>query len=578
MSLAECPPLLRTPERRAERPAELIARVGGELREEYHHAFETDKESETLRSLTAQLLGFLRQVSESNRKYTPEDTEFLATLYEELMVERSRRAEEVESPEVQTAANIANSLCHYPWYMQDCVDGRVNPTLVLMMIAGMRGGAIQTPAGDSNDYVQSRTGDLMVRSGSNIEKQIKRAFETQDEICEVLDSHLACAAKNEECNELGHPTDDGGLYEDVLRKRGIAEALRAHVEANHPGKTVLPVQISFDPHSGYMFMGLETNQAMQAALAEGQSKAEKRGENGITLFGCFSDEVLTQLAQEGKTISTKLLVEEEPFQTLFAQAYEGFEPKPDWREGYKDTAHQCWLAIKGMRPRVMPTLLQKLKAIPDFASLPEKELEDRAMMVLTNAFNAFCNNYGKEHYPFGEHDERFVSVTERDYRPCHNTGFAVYALDHANLSRRVAFAASIVRKNRKAGRIKDNMYRSVPVIAKEILREELPESEWATLRSLNWSFLQATGQEAANWYTMNDDEFEAQLLGNNSGVSISARALRALKNLRKTMIAMYDPNKPSSEQLLSGKMTALPVISDGSRRFRVIVPFVLNGF
>src|SRR3989344_7539585 len=100
MSLAECPTLPRTPERRAERPAELIARVGGELREEYHHAFETDKESETLRSLTAQLLGFLRQVSESNRKNTPEDTEFLATLYEELMVERSRRAEEVESPEV----------------------------------------------------------------------------------------------------------------------------------------------------------------------------------------------------------------------------------------------------------------------------------------------------------------------------------------------------------------------------------------------------------------------------------------------------------------------------------------------
>jgi len=554
--------------------ASRITEIGTELRQKYRVAME-GKDAITLQPLIGQLLDFMADVS-ANPGYSPEDMEFLTAICTELMVERSDRAEEVESAEVLTAANTAKNMCHYPWYIQDCVDGRVNPTLVLMMIAGMRGGAIQTPAGDSNDYVRSQSGRLMVRKGSNIETQIDRAFLIRDEICEILDSHLACAAKTHECAELGHPTDDGGLYEDVLRKRGIAQALLDHVATNHPGKSVLPVQISFDPHNGYMFMGLETIEALQAAKEEGGRKAAERGERGHHTFGCFSPEILEGLATEGKIISTQKLSQEEPMKTMFAQAYESFDPKPDWRTNYKDTALQCWLAAKGMRPRLMPFLLEKLRAITDFSALPEKELEERAMMILANTFNAFCNNYGKEHYPFSQHDERFVSVTERDYRPCRNTGFAVYALDHANLSRQVAFSASIVRKNRQAGRIKDDPLCPVPVIAKEIIREKLPETEWAILRNLHWSFLK--GKEgSANWYTMSDEVFESQLLRANP-VPISARALRALKNLRKTMIALYDPNKPSSEQLLDGKLMALPVISDKSRRFRAIVPFVLKGF
>jgi hypothetical protein len=544
-----------------------------ELRFSLTEILRTDPRAETLRALSEQLGPYVDTVTAGRPEFSQEDTEYLKKFLTELMAERSIRAAEAESPRAKVAAEIANRLNPYPLFALLCVDGRVSSPLVYMMVANMKGGAIQTPAGDTNDFVRSETGALKIRDNANIAQQLEKLFRTETQIAEILDSHLGCAARGEQCRKLGQPTDDGGLFEDVIRKRGMAQALRDHVTKHHPGKEVLPIQISFDPHTGYAYMGLETEAAVEAGMERGEALAKERRMKKA--YGMFDDPTLRMLTERKLVISTHQVVQEEPFRTLFEQHASAIASRHslDFRDEYANNALSRWQAVESMRDKCLPALNERLQNIPAYTNLPPKELEQRSMLLLANAFNAFCNNFGHDHYPFAHHKERFASVTERDIGPHRNVGFAVYTLDRKSVSGRVAFAAGIVRDNRANGRVDDDTALPVPIIAKEIIRDELTEGEWARVRAIDWSFLQKE-----SWFTMSDEQFESQLLNTNPSIRLDARVVRALKNLRQSMCALYDPTRPSSEQLLGGNMFALPILSDSSRRFRAIVPFHLKGF
>jgi len=508
--------------------------------------------------------GYIDQVNSGREILSPQDREFLKMFLSGLMVERSNRAEEVESKQVKEAAKIANGLLAYPPFLLPCVDGRINPTLMFAMFAGVKGGAIQTPAGDSNDYVRGPGGNLRIRKHSNMDRQLNTALQLHEQIVEVLDSHVACAKRCGDCQQLGLHEKDDGLMKDVLRKKEIAAAMRLHEHPNEKfgGKRIIPIQVSFDPHNGFMYMGLESDQALKYAEDAGG----------------FTHETLEHLVQQGHVISTQDIARE--FEPLFAQHYESFEPKPDWKTHYKETALQVWKALAEMKPQLLQAITAKITAThgPFPEGLHSKEIEERATLLLANAFNGFCNNR-KGEYEYSEHAEQFVSVTERDYRPCNTMGFAVYSLDLANLSRSAEFASTIVRTNREKGRVNNDAYPQngfeaapVPIIVKEIIREPLSEDEWKKLSEIDWSFLHNL-EDNKDWHTLNDEEFMDLL---DAHTKISLKAGRALQRLRHKMQAMYDPNKPSSPLLIEGKLFALPVLSDKSRRFRAVVPFFLK--
>lgn len=546
-----------------------------EYRRHLQDALAADRPSDIIPQMKKAICEYIGEVNTGREILSPRDVEFLESFFTALMVERTKRAEEVESPEVCEAAEIANGLFPYPPLLNLCVDGRINPTLVFGMFANMQGGAIQTPAGDSNDYVRGSGGTLRIRKRSNMYRQLNHAFERHGDIVEVLDSHVACAARCGDCQKQGLHELDDGLLMDVLRKKEIAAAMREyrHPNAKYADKKIMPIQVSFDPHHGFCYMGLESDHALEYAKSKGGlTNKNPHGESEIP-------NVLDDLVKEGRILSTQQLAEE--FADIFTEYYERFDPPPDWKEQYSLTALQLWRALAEMKSKLLPKITARLVAKngPFPGGCDPQELEQRAVLLLASAFNGFCNNR-RGHYEFGEHTEEFVSGTERDYRPCRTMGFAVYSLDLANLSRNVEFASTIVRANREKSRIKSDVYRNVPefeaapvpVVIKEIVRAPLSEEEWRKLHDIDWSFLDNL-EDGRDWRTLKDEEF-LELLDQHTNISL--KAANALQRLRHKMQAMYDPHKPSSPLLIEGKLFALPILSDKSRRFRAVVPFFVK--
>lgn len=521
---------------------------------------------EMLRQELLHYLGALYQAKLSTgRALSESDHEYLKAFLLDLIEERNLRAREVASPEITEAARLANGLLPYAPYGLLCIDGRVTLTNKFGIFGGMKGGSIQLPAGDSSDFQRGTDGKLFLRIPSNLQRQVDDAIkrEQSDTITELLDSHLGCAARGASEADLGHDVKDAGLMADIVRKKEIAEALQRYVTRCHPGKRVLPIQGAFDPHTGYAYAGLET----ERALAFGRKK------------GGFSDKNLAKMVQQGMVISTKEIARE--YGAIFERYWNAFDPKPNWKEQYIKTAQQFWAAMNGLRSELLVPIKQKLQTV--YSDLEDgPDLDMRAMLLLANTLSGFCNNHDGE-YQFSEHEESFVSVTPRDYRPFKRyMGFGVYDADYEKLGHNVVFAAGIVRKNRAARRVpKDSRYRTrqeftaapVPVVVKEVLRDEsMTPLKWDKLQTIDWSFLQNI-----DWLTMRTLDFINALDTHNKDIEIGIPLLNAILILREKMMHLYNDGE-SGPQLIEGHLVALPVVCDKFRGFRLVIPFFLKGF
>lgn len=505
---------------------------------------------------------------------------YLAQYYQELIAERNARADEVESPEIKEAVEIMNKNFHSPIFAQLCVDGRVNLTLMFGFTGGgMKGGSLQTPAGDSNAFILMADGSLALDPESELAIQVDQTASVHKERYELLDSHLACAARGIWEKALGHSLTDKGLRADVIRKKKMAQALRKYLEQKHPDSILTPMHFSFDVHNGYGYMGLEQDELLAAAEERGYEDGGHNGHDGHKKLS-----VLERLAHEGKIISTELLAKDSIIHPIFEQYFMQItrDIEFDWRIWYKEIGRGFWKAIEDMRPRILPIISEKLK--PLYPDAKKEEMEDRAMLILCNVFNGFCNNYGREKYPYAEHEETFISVTTRDYRPCEKAGFGVDSHALEFISQRVNFASQIVRDVRgrqisegqtppEGFESQEWVSASVPVVVKEIFRKKLDNATWDSLRKIDWSFL-----HGVNWKKLDDGEFISLIYSNNPDLRLDADVAMAFNTLRRRMAALYDRKGESDELLMDGRLFAVPVIADRSRRFQVIIPFHINGF
>lgn len=498
----------------------------------------------------------------------PKDKEHLGRFLKGVVEERNARADEVESSEVREAAEIANALLPNGLSLRAafCVDGRINGTLKYGIIAGMKFGSFQTPAGDIQEVVPDLAGDYAVLPGSNFAQMLDEAFaSTQGTVSELLDSHLGCARRKGVEIAVCNPTDDDGLLQDIKRKKAIAGALRRYTQGRFPDRKIMPLQGSFDPHNGFSFHGLASAPAI--AYAE--------------QHGGFTSKVLEDLVREGKLLSTKKLADE--FKAEFENQWKVFGSSFDWAKNYRFTALMFWKAIRAMHADLIPRIKIKLQTMfPD--SEDAEEMEIRSLLLLANAFNGFCNNHNG-HYPYGKHTEALVGVSRRDFRPFNDhVSFGVNDKDLENMPYDVVFSAGIVRGNR-GETVNTNDYDSVAeykaapvaVAVKEVFYgfpgEEMTEDKWEKLRRLDWTFLQEV-----DWVKMTDDAFMDFVTQRNPSIAIGHSMSKAIRGLREKMISLYDPAKPAAAQLMNGKLVALPVICDRSRRVRLFIPFHQKGF
>jgi len=491
---------------------------------------------------------------------TPKDIEFLKSLLDELVAERNYRADEIE--DLAEATEIERELLPLPVYENHCIDGRTALVYTFGIVGKVRGvGATALPAGDMRECILSETGEMVIIPGSNLARMIDKSLEQNKTITQVLDSHLACAARKRWETARGNEWPDDGLMVDVLRKKKMGEAMKNY----SAGKgQVLPIQISFDVHNGFLHMGLETDPSLQAA-----KKA-----------GGFTKDVLTDLQKKGQIFSTENLAMSPHIQDLFRSAYEQFDPKPDLKTLYKVTGIQFWKALKEMAPKILPFIKKSLaKIYPDMQDVAE--IQQRAMLLLASAFSGFCNNANGK-YPYGEHEEAFISVTKRDFKPFKEyMAFAVASSDTQNVPGNVVFASEIVRTNRKVGRAQQHMdkYGSkeefvkapIAVMVKEIvdIEDDAQPIDWEKIEKIDWEFVRGI-----DWISMDSGEFQQHLIERGC---FDMRIAKAADNLRKNMAALCNYNTESASEILEGRLIPFPVLVDQSRRFRVLIPFHFKG-
>lgn len=492
-------------------------------------------------------------------------------------VDRNLRAREINSEEYQQTVGLATAQLPYPTFEILCMDGRVLPAIKHGFSAGI-GGSIRVPGGTLREFVRNKKTQLLeVAQESNFAKALARIFKKHDTIAQVLDSHIGCAARGKkEQEKRGKSLEDNGLYRDVIEKKQMAQAMINH-------KHILPIQTSFDPHSGFMYMGLETTEAMDYAKNIAVDKAP------TTAKPVYTEDVLRDLTMEGFIISTETL----SHHAVIREEFNKHAFAIDWRVDYSGSARNFWRNIALMKEKLMPFVREELVRVYPHLNDEEYqgELEERGMLLLTNAFSGYLHNLSPETgqeshrvYGYGQHEEECVVITEGEYGPHHLSAFEVSSLDPAWLSPNTGLAHGLVQGNRAAGRVVDRSHHFqkpeeyagtiTPTIVIEVVRSKYSADYEGLLARISWSDL------PEDWDTMSPEEFSDYLRvkEEEAYLEIPHALVKAIEALRKRMAALYDPGKLISESFVNQDSIALPVIEDQHRKLLGVVPFYKVGY
>lgn len=505
-----------------------------------------------------------------------QDYVFLKNFYKTFIQDRDKRADTVVSEDYKKALEIVKK--QFPmmtlWVL--CMDGRVKAIHTNGATAGV-GSSIRIPAGTLKEFARGENGKLHLIENSYFTMLLDNAFTKFDEITEVFDSHIGCAARKAEESAHGASALDSGLYSDVIHKKEMAVATKEYVNTKYKNrKKIVIVQTSFDPHTGYMYMGLETDKALKYAANNYSSE--------------FVPECLTDLENNQLIVSTKKFTND----TKISKVLKKFYFTIDWKKDYTKSASLFWENISRLKPILLPQLKKDLTQIyPNLSNKEnQKELKERAMLLLTNLYNAYLHNTGdpKEssktnssflaHYRYGEHEEEGIKVSEGGYPPYEISMFVINNGNIPTLPEDIELASSLVRSNRREGRAKDRwkLYKDkaafakapVPIVVQEIIRDDrLTESDWKELEKVDWSDLYTIP-----WDKMTNLEFDLYL--ERKGKLTQSQA-NAIKKIRRMMITLYDRHEVTSGHLINQYKTVLGVICDQNRKTHAIIPFVKFG-
>lgn len=508
------------------------------------------------------------------------DFEFARKFFPMVLEERNSRAAEVETDRYKEVVRLAKEQLATDTYFVFCMDGRVLPPLVFGASFGISDG-IRVPGANLQEFYRGEDGKKFLKEDSLFANLLHVALSKSDVITQVFDSHLACAARNAEEEKAGYHPKDAGLYVDVAYKKEMSEATRKFVADNYGDtKAILPIQTTFDPHNGFMLMGLETDESQ--SVAKKAAKPNARPE--------YTPEVIEELLSSGKIISTKELNEE--LQDLFAR-FDGFNL--DWKEKFVETAESFWQAVAAMSKDAIPLIEAKLKSIyPNLENadqLSAAELRERAVILLASSFSGHMLNKagaqtdkldyknGEGAYEYGDHREEFIKIYEGGHPPYNTSAFVLFSLDEQNLPAYTSLANDIVEENRRKGRVVDKTglfvtpeefeKATIPVVVHEIVREPMSEEGWHDLAQIDWSDL------PDNWDQITGDEFKDYL--SSKGIR-NYEVIKNIDNLRKRMGVLYDSRNPLAHRFVRGELMALPTIVDKSRKNRFVVPFVKLGY
>jgi hypothetical protein len=507
------------------------------------------------------------------------DYMFLRNFFHLFIEDQNRRAKEVASKDYQNILKLAKRQFPHKPYWVLCVDGRVLVILAYGATADIDD-SVRVPGGMLREFVRGTDGKMFLRSESNFARLLVKALNSSStgRIIEIFDSHIGCAARLVEEQGKGKYPKDSGLLADVHHKKQMVTATQKFVKEHFSDKHVICIQTSFDPHTGFLYMGLETPRAMEYATARGRE---------------YTTEILSQLSAKGLIISTEQISSEPEVYKILQK----FDFKLAWKHAYVQSAVKFWTNVSRMKKLLFPILKNRLIAIyPYLASsdeLSREELETRLILLLLNIYSGFLENVHPEiehkqlnladahQYAYGVHEEEGMKVTEGGFPPYEISMFTVFSLDEVNLPANIELACSLVRNNQKEGRVKDRFgifsnpiefaHSPVPVVMQEIVRDErIGGEDWQSLFKIDWSDL-----PQIPWERMSREEFDEYL--QTKGKIQQSLAL-SIQRLRHKMQIVWDPDHAISHHLINQDEVILPILSDRGRYIHAVIPFVKLGY
>lgn len=552
--------------------------------------------------INGQIQSFIDGLEGQNSKFPPErqhpqeDYSYLRYFLPAFVADRNKRASEVNSPEYKEILDKVDKVLPMTTLSVMCMDGRVKFIHVFGFSAGI-GSSIRVPGGLLKEYVRGEDGNLKLDEDSNFADLLDGALNKNGSLAEVFDSHYGCAArKGEEASRGGSP-EDAGLYSDVLHKREMVRATRKYILENHgDSKQVALIQTTFNPITGFLYMGLETDAALKYAQEFAEKKAESEGKDPDKAVTVYSKEVLRALIEEDLIISTGTLVDTPAIREAFDKHFFAVS----WKKNYVDTARRFWSNLSEMKESLLPIFERSLTSVyPELAlgdKKTKKELQERAVLLICNAYNAYLHNNDhseleylamedevyeeQEHYEYDSHIEEGVKVSEGGYPPYEIPMFVIFSGDEENMPSNIELASGIVRDNRLKKRVVDasGSYTDsqefakapVPVIMQEIIRDpRLTKADWEELENIDWSDM------PSNWDEMTQEEFARYV---EKKAKLSNSLANGLGRLRNKMAKVFDRNSATSAHLIDQYKVALPLVCDQDRETHAVIPFVKLGY
>lgn len=544
----------------------------------------TDKRTDP--DIVKQQIGqFLTLLEEYNAKRPSprprEDYNFLRDFFPKFIDDNNKRIDEVESHEYKKALHLAQQQFPHKLFWVLCMDGRVLTILIYGGSAGIDD-SIRVPGGILREFVRGRDGKFHLQKNTVYAQLLKRALDNSrtGAIAEIYDSHIGCAARKAEEASRGRYPADSGLFTDVLHKSQMLYAAWKFVQEEYKGaKRIFTIQTSFDPHTGFLYMGLATDDAIRYAKQHGNA---------------FTQNVLRDLIKSGKIISAEEIAEDPAVKKLFMK----YDFNLAWKTHYVESAQKFWQAVAAMKKDAFPLIKKELEAVfPHLRDTNSKdvqeELELRAMLLLANAFSGYLENKHPEilagekgkktrhQYAYGVHEEEGIKVTEGGYPPQHVSTFSVFSLIEKKLPSHLELAALLVRSNRLEGRVQDHSGNftdpkeftkaPIPVVMQEIIRDErLTETDWKAAEEIDWTDL-----ASINWDHMTYEEFDNYI---ESKGKIAQPIANAIIKLKRKMGIIFDAQRTISHHLVNHDQVVLPVLTDHTRRIHCVLPFIKLGF
>ncbi|MBI2443241.1 MAG: hypothetical protein HYV40_05035 [Candidatus Levybacteria bacterium] len=515
-----------------------------------------------------------------------EDYTFLRDFFPRFIEDQNTRAKEVSSEKYQKILETAKKQFPHKPHWVLCVDGRVLVVLAYGATADLDD-SVRVAGGMLREFVRGTDGKLFLRENSNFARLLIRALETSETnaVVEIFDSHMGCAARKVEEESKGKYPEDAGLLADVHHKKQMATATHVFVK-KHFGekKYAICIQTSFDPHTGFIYMGFETPLSLQYANRKGR---------------VYTKEVIGQLVHDGLVISTEQLVDDPKIQKILKK----YDFLLAWKQRYVESAVTYWKNLASMKEELLPILKKKLLGVYPELKLrqgkrSQEELEARAMLLLLNIYSGYLENLHPEdgegarkmvvtdaHHPhayaYSTHEEEAVRVSEGAFPPYQISAFTVFSLDEVNLPSNIELACTLVRSNQKDARIHDRSktfidpltfaHAPVPVFMQEIVRDHrLTREDWEKLSKIDWADL-----SHLQWDSMTREEFDEYLL---TKAKLPQSLVVSLQRLRHKMQIVWNPDQAISHHLINQDEVILPVLADRSRYIHTVIPFVKLGY